>query len=329
MVLTAVTAVVPIFNGSKYIPQCARFLGEQRFEDFEIIFSVDVKSTDGSIEAAEEAAASLKNAKVVRQTNDDHLAGARNTGLDAAVGDYIWFCDVDDAPSPDFIPEMYRLAQESGAEMVVCGFINVGTGGVVKDTSGRKWNSRTMNREEAIASISRDEFPVSTWSKMFKRDFLLDNNLYFINSSAEDIVHTFNVLDKVNTVCIYDRPLYAYRMTPGSLTRSKERRNLRAEAELQAYRDADRILADAPGSEEALKHNARLRMRSSGHMDLGGFLEYQRSDEARDAYERFFKGTAEGGLYRHFPRIYYYTEQVYFKLVYKRKGSSGMKRLKD
>ena len=326
--MVSVSVVVPVFNGSKYIQQCAEFLGAQKFDDFEIIFSVDVKSDDGSAEEAEKAVANLPNAKVVFQTNGDHLAGARNTGLDAACGDYIWFCDVDDAPSPYFVPEMYGLAVKNNADMVVCGFINTDANGVVKDSESG-WNSRVFNREQAIASISRDEFPVSTWSKLFRRQFLIDNNLRFEHSSAEDIVHTFHVLNCVGTVVIYDRPLYAYRMTPGSLTRSMDRRNIRAEAELQAYRDADKLWEGKPGSEEILKHNARLRMRSSGHMDLKGFLEYQRSDEARSAHEKFFKGTAEGGLYRHFPRIYYYAEQVYFKLVYKRKGSRGMPKIRN
>ncbi len=326
--MVEVSIVVPVFNGSKYIEQCAGFLGAQTFTDSEIIFSVDVKSTDGSVETAEKAVASLPNAKVVHQTNGDHLAGARNTGLDAATGDYVWFCDVDDAPSPHFVAEMLDLAKKNDADMVVCGFINTDSNGTVKD-SGGTWHSRSMNREEALSSIARDEFPVSTWSKLFRRQLLVDNGLRFENSSAEDIIHTFRVLDKVGRVVIYDRPLYAYRMTPGSLTRSKDRRNIRAQAELQAYRDADALCGDGPGTEEIHKHNARLRMRSSGHMDLKGFLEYQRSDEARSAHEKYFKGTAEGGLYRHFPRIYYYTEQVYFKLVYKRKGSRGMRKIKD
>jgi glycosyltransferase involved in cell wall biosynthesis len=321
--------VIPVFNGSKYIEQCAGFIGAQTFKDTEIIFAVDVKSTDGSVEIAEKAAASLDNARVVRQTNGDHLAGARNTGLDDAQGDYIWFCDVDDAPSPHFVTEMYGLASENDADMVCCGFINTGSDGVVKECRNAVWHTRVLGHDEAFAAISRDEFPVSTWSKLFRRQFLVDNNLRFENSSAEDIIHTFRVLDCSQKVVIYDRPLYAYRMTPGSLTRSKERRNIRAQAELQAYRDADAVCGDGPGTEEIHKHNARLRMRSSGHMDLKGFLEYQRSEEARSAHEKYFKGTAEGGLYRHFPRIYYYTEQVYFKLVYKRKGSRGMPKIKN
>ena len=320
---------MPVFNGSKYIEQCAEFVGAQTFEDLEIIFAVDEKSDDGSVELAQKAVARLRNAKVVLQTNGDHLAGARNTGLDAAVGDYIWFCDVDDAPSPHFVSEMYALASENDADMVCCGFINTGPEGVVKECRCAVWHSRVLNHDEAFAAISGDEFPVSTWSKLFRRQFLVDNSLRFENSSAEDIIHTFRVLDCAQKVVIYDRPLYAYRMTPGSLTRSKERRNIRAQAELQAYRDADAVCGDGPDSEEIHKHNARLRMRSSGHMDLKGFLEYQRSEEARSAHEKYFKGTAEGGLYRHFPRVYYYTEQVYFKLVYKRKGSRGMPKIKN
>ena len=320
--------MVPVFNGAKYIGQCAGFLRAQRFEDFEVVFSVDVKSTDGSYEAAVSECSDNPLWKVVQQTDDLRLAGARNTGLRAAEGDSVWFCDVDDAPSPDLLSELHRLQVETGADFVVCGFVNTGPDGVVKDNPDGGWRSRVMNREEALQSIARDEFPVSTWTKLFRRSFLLDNDLFFEDSTAEDVVHTFRCLDKASVVCIYDRPLYAYRMTSGSITRTRENRNRRGLSELDAYRRADDLVGDGPGSDAIRRHNAQLRMRSSGHMDLKGFLEYQRSDEARSDNRTYFKGTPEGILYRYLPRTYYYTEQVYFKLVYKRRGSSGMRRLK-
>jgi len=293
-----------------------------------VVFSVDVKSTDGSGEIAERIAASMGNASVAYQTDDSHLAGARNNGLLHATGRFVWFCDVDDAPSPDFIRDMVARQAESGAQIVVCAFLNVGPedGPPVNKPEG--WHTRNYTREEAIAAISRNEFPVSTWSKLFDREFLVSNGLFFEDSFAEDIVHTYKALDKATRVCVYDRPLYAYRLTPNSICRSEDHRNKRAEAELEAYRAADRVWDGDPNAEEILRHNARMRMRSSGHMDLAGFLGYQRSEESRSAYLKYFKGTPEGLLYRYFPRTYYYALQMYLKLVYKRRGSRGMRKYK-
>ncbi len=323
-----VTVVVPVYNGAAYIEHCADYLRAQTFDDFDVIFSVDVRSDDGSVELAQKTADAMGNATVVLQEDDMHLAGARNNGLRAATGRFIWFCDVDDAPCSEFLAEMVAKQAESGAQMVVCAFLNVGPEGCIPEGKKGDWHSCVYNRDEAARAIACDQIPVSTWTKLFDRQFLIDNDLFFDDSFAEDIVHTFKVLDKVTTVCVYDRPLYAYRLTQNSICRTAEHRAKRTNAELEAYRRADAVWKDDPNAAEILKHNARLRMRSSGHMDLAGFLEYQKSDEAREGYEKYFKGTPEGMLYRYLPRIYYYTEQAYFKLVYKRKGSRGMRKLR-
>ncbi|MEC7762636.1 MAG: glycosyltransferase family 2 protein [Pseudomonadota bacterium] len=90
--------VVPAFNVETTLPDTMVSLLKQSFRDFEIII-VD----DGSYDMTPEIAAGFRadpRVRVVRQSNRG-LAGARNTGIAAAQGDVIGFCDSDDLWHPE------------------------------------------------------------------------------------------------------------------------------------------------------------------------------------------------------------------------------------
>ena len=81
---------------------------------------------------------------------------------------------------------------------------------------------------------------------MFKRQFLLDNDLFFYKSRAEDIEYLYRVLHAAKRVAVTDRILYAYRQTEDSLCRTPGGGTPRGLAEIDAYRKADEIWADHP-----------------------------------------------------------------------------------
>lgn len=163
---------------------------------------------------------------------------------------------------------------------------------------------------------------------MFRRDFLLDKGLYFLNSRAEDVEHLYRSVAAAKRIAVTDRALYAYRLTPGSITRTAGGGTARAEDELQAYREADKIWKDHPSSRTILRHNALMRMRSSGHMALEDFLAYRRSEEAVRDHRTYFRYSAEGFLYYHFPRLYYRAINFYIRRIYRRNGSRDMRKLR-
>lgn len=87
------TVVVPAFNVESTLPHTIEALRAQTYQDFEIVI-VDDGSTDATPQIAERYAA-RDGIRLIRQANRG-LAGARNTGINAAWGDYIGFCDADD-----------------------------------------------------------------------------------------------------------------------------------------------------------------------------------------------------------------------------------------
>lgn len=303
---------------------CAGFLKAQTRSDFEVIFVVDARSTDGSVDLAHELSLSFGHSSVIVQSEGLGLGGNRNLGLDRALGECVWFADVDDAPSPDFIKDMLSLYDETHADFVCCNFVNTGPEGLVKEKPGAKYGTKILNRDEALISRTDGEFPVSTWSKLFNREFLLKNGLYFDESFAEDIYHTYRCLDRCDKICIYDRPLYAYRQTKDSICRNKAHQDKRGRDEIASYDRVDGLTDDV----YVLKRNALMKIRSSGHMSYTGFMEYAKSEKNRESYEKYLKGTPEGWWHLHFSTLYWIAIRFYVATVYKRNGSLAMKKFR-
>ncbi len=321
MTAVDVSVIVPVRNGSNFLENCIGFLKAQTHDNFEILLVVDGNSTDDTVQVAERLSKTDERIQLIVQYEGHKLSGNRNLGLKQAVGENVWFVDVDDAPAPDFIKDLLRLQNENGTDFVCCNFINTCTNGVVVEKKNAKYHSKVMNRKEAMESRIRDEFPVSSWSKLFKRSFLIDNGLFFEESFAEDIAHTYRCLGKCNKICIHNRPLYAYRQTPNSICRTKSNADNRGRAEIESYTLADAICKDDP---EALKRNALMKIRSSGHMSYSSFMEYAKSKENRASYDKYLKGTFEGWWNLHLSSTYWLAIRMYVALIYKRNGSSAM-----
>lgn len=88
--------IVPVYNTEKYLRDCLDSLISQDVskEDYEII-CVNDGSTDGSLTILQEYAAENRNIHIINKENGG-VASARNAGMDAAQGEYIWFVDSDD-----------------------------------------------------------------------------------------------------------------------------------------------------------------------------------------------------------------------------------------
>ncbi len=320
-----VSVIVPIFNGARYIDDCVGFLKAQTFRDFETLLCVDVKSTDGSLEKAREAAPSLPRCRVVEQTDDMHLAGARNVGLRNATGKFIWFYDVDDAPVPELLEECVRVQTENRACMVCFNAMNVGPDGVVREKRGREYPVLNMTCGEAFSSWVPMKIPVTAWSKFVSREVLLDNGLFFEDTMAEDISFTYGIIQCCDRISVYPRPLYGYRQTRGSITRTKDNMDRRGRDEIAAYNGVDSMKIDPEVREKVLRNNAYIKMRASGHMGKEAFLEFAKGPEFKDLYDRYLKGHFEGWGFYHFPRVYYAGIRFYLKYLYKRNGSTYMR----
>lgn len=218
----SVSIVVPVYSVSPYIERCIKSVIAQTYPVLECII-VDDASPDDSIVKCEHLIARYDGPIRFVVLHHDHnlgLSAARNTGTDAAQGNYVFYLDSDDELTPDCIEVLAGpIERDPSIEMVQ------GNHKVFSDTPsiGR------ITHEEVFASSGavRDCFfdmnilPVMAWNKLISKHFIKDHGLRFMEGILfEDNLWTFYVIKSLQRLYVipsitynhYKRPLsYYYR----------------------------------------------------------------------------------------------------------------------
>ena len=117
-----VSVVIPIYKVENYIERCVRALMEQTLGDVEFLF-VDDASPDGSMEIVRKVVSEYdRNVRFLVHKMNKGLPAARNTGMEAATGDYIYHCDSDDWPERTLLEKMVTAAEKADADFAYCDF---------------------------------------------------------------------------------------------------------------------------------------------------------------------------------------------------------------
>ena len=313
-----ISVVIPVLNGARFIDRAMGYLRSQTFRDFEIVMVVDTRSTDGSPEIA---GTYSDTCRIILKDTEGALGVSRNIGRNAAEGEFIWYMDVDDRPLPELLERMTSIQREHDADIVGCNFIYSSRIRDEYDFSKYRFKVHVMDSGQAIDARARERFPVTAWSKIYRRSMLEDNHIEFSDTFCEDIEYTYRTLSAANTVCYTEEPLYVYFQHDASYCMNNSRSDNRGQAELSAYDRVDSLFDTEP-TEGFDRRNALTRIRSSGHMTYRTFIQYARSEGCRDMLRKHCSDpvSPEAVWYRISPSTYYIVERVFFKLLYYRDG---------
>lgn len=110
-----ISVIIPVYNRADYLPDCVESLLAQTYSSLQIIL-IDDGSTDESATLCREYAA--RDSRVIfLQGAHGGVSAARNLGLDAATGDYVYFLDSDDAIHPTLLSTLLTAMQNYQASM--------------------------------------------------------------------------------------------------------------------------------------------------------------------------------------------------------------------
>ena len=203
--------VVPVYNVELYLEQCLESLRTQDYSDYEVI-CVNDGSTDSSRKILTAWETRMPQMRVIDRANGG-LSAARNTGLQAATGDYVVFVDSDDWVEPMMLA---RLAEESDGEDMICFACRKSDSGatdtlIPEQTDGWSYYNRHALEHRKVPFVC-------VWQRCYRRSFLIENNLCF----REGILHEDNEFTpraclKAKKVTVIPDVLYNYRVRPGSI----------------------------------------------------------------------------------------------------------------
>lgn len=219
--------IIPVYNVEKYIEECLNSISKQINEFCEVIL-VDDGSTDSSAKFCDTFCENnCKYCKVIHKTNGG-LSSARNSGLKIAVGKYIAFIDSDDRIASNSITLITEWIKNTNSNADICFMkaVKFYENNKIVDM-GDKINYldiHEINKDDVISFLStRPKFPGSACTKLFKREFLTKNNLYFEEQKRtnEDLGFTIDCIIKAESYEALDFPYYEYRQNrKGSITAS-------------------------------------------------------------------------------------------------------------
>ena len=239
-----VTIIVPVYNVSAYIERCWESLVKQTYKEIEILF-VDDCGTDDSVEKLQKLIDTHPNiyCKILHHDHNRGLSAARNTGLMAATGDYVYFLDSDDDITEDCIERLVAPVVNDEIDIVVGNYRVVGG----EAHSPLLLDSGLLDSsKEVLASYAAGKWYVMAWNKLCRRDFLIDNNLFFREGLIhEDVLWTFQVACKAQSLYVCNDVTYNYNVRGASIMTS-----MSIERDLRVYLDVFDAIVDFVRSEQ-------------------------------------------------------------------------------
>ena len=190
-----ISVLMLTYNREKLVSRAVESVLNQTYQDFEFII-VDNGSSDKSGEIADRYAARDGRVRVIHRERGNIGAG-RNTGLDAARGEYIAFLDDDDWVEPDFLEFLMELVQGSQADVGICG------------TQDKSFDEkRIMTAQEALIELLwRRRFNVGFPTKLIRRE-LFSKCRFSETSRFDDIYLMPGILGGANRVAYHGLPKY-------------------------------------------------------------------------------------------------------------------------
>lgn len=216
------TIIVPVFNVQEYIQECLKSLQLQSIKNFEVII-VNDGSTDNSEEICQEFVDRNSNFKLFRKKNGG-LSDARNYGLSKANGEYIIFLDSDDLLDQSAVEKFTNFIDSSQTKFDI-----ISGNAKVIGTDKQYLYKNLLEKDYGIysgidyylKSLKKNSLYVPTWLHIFKKDFLLENKLFFKKGIYhEDEDHTVRCYLKAEYIVDFNIVHYLYRIRSGSITNS-------------------------------------------------------------------------------------------------------------
>lgn len=204
-----VSVCIPIFNVEQYVARCIESIQSQSLEDIEIIVVNDC-TPDNSMEIVRKYADKDCRIKIVEHDVNHGLMVARRTGYMAALGDYVTFCDSDDAMAEGALENLYSVAIMENAD-IVSGVIQY----IPNKGSRYLWPNKMiygMDKVSVYKSLLNNECGHNLCSRMFKRE-LLQNYIYQTFEGAtngEDGILFYQVVDNASKIVAIDSIVYEY-----------------------------------------------------------------------------------------------------------------------
>lgn len=206
------SVIVPVYNVEKYITQCLKSICSQTLKDIEII-CIDDCGNDASMQIVNNYSKQDNRIKIIKNNKNMGLGYSRNVGVSNASGEYISCIDSDDWIAEDMFEKCVKYLEELKLDSV---WVKVNT--YIQNTNKYTTDNYYKQLYEYNGGLlyinenNINNFPVNAWNKVYKTDFLKDNNIKWSEGLLyEDLEFYYSFYTKSSKTYLIDELLYIYR----------------------------------------------------------------------------------------------------------------------
>ena len=225
--MPAISVIIPVYKVEPYLDACVSSVVGQTFSDLEILL-VDDGSPDRCPELCDAWAQKDPRVRVIHQENGG-LSAARNTGIEAATGEFLAFVDSDDMLEPDALRRAWEAQQACQADLVIFNLVYVDEHNhplPAPDFSGFRDEVLTADEvwQRYFALAEQKIYYVVAWNKLYRRE-LFKTLRYAPGKRYEDQFLLPGLLDQCKTVACLRYVGYRYAQRGGSIMAQGSSRN--------------------------------------------------------------------------------------------------------
>ncbi len=234
-----VSIIVPVYQVAPYIEMCLRSVMQQKYKGELECLLVDDCGTDESMAIAERLVGEYEGPirfNVLHHERNRGLSAARNTGVDGATGDYVYFLDSDDTIAEDCIERlMIVVLANPDAELVQGNVLTMPTKNLDSLMVKVKQPMAVTNAEVRKCFFELEQMNVAAWNKLVKRSFLMKNDIRFVEGVIfEDMPWVFQLLKHLEHAYFVETVTYHYKRRENSIVTGADNR-VRALSQLRNY----------------------------------------------------------------------------------------------
>lgn len=215
------SVIVPFYGVERYIESCLTPLTRLPPNDVEVLL-VDDCGPDRSRAIADGFAARYPFMRVIARSENGGLSAARNTGLDAAQGDFVFFLDSDDVPVAQSLPPLLERMQRERLDVLKARFepFDDETGAVLPGPTPPETQAQTGDALFA-GQCRADVYEPMVWQCLYRRAYLVERGLRMADGLLfEDELFQTPALLQCARAAMSALTLVRYRQRPGSIMKS-------------------------------------------------------------------------------------------------------------
>lgn len=176
-----ISIIIPVYRVENYISRCCRSLFGMWFQDVEYLFVNDA-TPDGSMAVVEsilnEYPHKKAHVKLLAHPKNMGVACARNTGIEAATGEYIAFVDADDWIEEDMFEKLYQKAEAGQLDITGCDWY-------LEFNASRRYMRQPVYEKasDCLSALLTGEMRWFLWAFLVRRDLYIKNNIRFLDGA--------------------------------------------------------------------------------------------------------------------------------------------------